>query len=191
MKKGLSFTLTLVVVGVILLMTALSVITLGGSSINAFFETIGGEQEEAVQQNAIAEACQEKMARIDRNYCNYYIQSHQYVDGSTGDGPPSGSSYTHPDISGYSDYNNEAGDEWQEVADSTACQEANTQRTAEPRGYDAAANDADGYAYDETASSRGCSWVEGYSEVPTVNVQGQTYDCVQEGVIDDVRCPAQ
>ncbi len=177
MKKGLSFTLTLVVVGVILLMTALSVITLGGSSINAFFETISGEQDEAVRQNAIAEACREKMDRVDRNYCNYYVKTATYTEGGS----------TSNWFAAYSDYMNETDDTW---TDSRDC--GDYQRAQDPRGY-STANDGGsggGSAYDRTASEVGCPFTEHTDYTPTVNVQGQTYDCIQEGVISDARCPA-
>lgn len=174
MKKGLSFTLTLVVVGVILLMTALSVITLGGSSINQFFETIGGEQEQAVQQNAIAEACREKMERIEREYCSQYVQSATYEDADHAQSEPWN----------YQDYMNNSGDEWVDHG-SQYC--GTTQAQQEPRGYNLA--EAGESAWDETASDKGCSWVANY-ENPTVNVEGQTFDCIQEGVVDDGQCPA-
>jgi len=192
MKKGLSFTLTLVVVGVILLMTALSVITLGGSSLNQFFETFSGEREEAIQQNEIRSACQDKMQRIDREYCNAYIHSHDYVDGSDAHASGSGDN---DNIYDYSDYQNESGDEWERNPDSSAC--SDYRELSRPRGFDAAMNDETdgsasyGEAYDQTARERGCDWVQGFGENPTVEVQGQTFDCVSEGAISDTRCPAQ
>lgn len=181
MKKGLSFTLTLVVVGVILLMTALSVITLGGSSLNQFFETFSGERDQAIEQNQIREACIEKMERIDREYCGNYIKTADYRDYN----PPT-NDYRDTLISGdaYSDYMNHSNDEWQEDID---C--GDHQTTQNPRGFDAADNDE--FAYDRTASEEGCSWVEAYDTDPTVTVQGQTFDCIQEGVVSNARCPAQ
>lgn len=73
-RRGISFTLTIVVAGVILLMTALSIITLGGSSIQNFFSTISGEQQEAVTQAGVREACNDLKVTINREYCNQYVK---------------------------------------------------------------------------------------------------------------------
>lgn len=73
-RKGVSFTLTIVVTGVILLMTALSIITLGGSSIQSFFTTITGEQQEAIEQSEIRDACNDLARTINQEYCGQYVQ---------------------------------------------------------------------------------------------------------------------
>lgn len=104
-RNGISFTLTVVVAGVILIMTALSVITLGGSSISSFFSTLGGQQQEQVRQADIQQACQDRVREINRQYCDQYITPADGGDQTSGDGEPpggggapggSGCSSTHP-----------------------------------------------------------------------------------------------
>lgn len=82
-RHGVSFTLTIVVTGVILLMTALSIITLGGSSIQSFFNTLTGEQEEAVTQAEVREACSSRAREINDNYCDMYVSSCDDTDPSS------------------------------------------------------------------------------------------------------------
>lgn len=166
MKKGLSFTLTLVVVGVILLMTALSVITLGGSSIGNFFNTVNEQAADA----EIRQACNDLASDIQTSYCSQYVKTEVYEDA---DGT----------LSGSSDYQNETGDQW--VAASASCDAAQSERV--PRSYQAA--QADG-AFTETASEAGCSW-RNYQPSAIVTVNGQDYNCIDEGYINDDSCPAQ
>jgi len=73
MRKGVSFTLTMVVTGVILIMTALSIITLGGGSIQDFFGQIGSQQQEAVEENKVRDACRELVNEVNQGYCDRYV----------------------------------------------------------------------------------------------------------------------
>lgn len=62
-RKGISFTLTLVVIGVVLLMTALTVIVVGGGEISSFIQNLGetrGETEVSQQCNQIAQTIQNR-----------------------------------------------------------------------------------------------------------------------------------
>lgn len=70
-RKGISFTLTLVVIGVVLLMTALTVIVLGGGSIADFFSQVGESDLEAT----IQARCGQKANQINSNYCDMYSNS--------------------------------------------------------------------------------------------------------------------
>jgi hypothetical protein len=75
-RKGISFTLTLVVIGVVLLMTALTVIVVGGGEITDLFRTSGESQLSA----AVGEQCSKLAGSINRNYCS------MYTEGDTCDG---------------------------------------------------------------------------------------------------------
>lgn len=179
MKKGLSFTLTLVVVGVILLMTALSVITLGGSSLNSFFNTAQGQQDEAEIESAVQQRCEDMMGDIQQNYCSEYIVTAEYRDT---DGP---SHATSPQ-----DYNNAStGSEWDTGVQSCAT----TQSSRVPRSYDlASSSSGERTAYSMTASEAGCDWQQFHEPTPTVTYEGQDYSCTGEyGNIQDTTCPAQ
>lgn len=130
-RQGISFSLTIVVTGVILLMTALSLITLSGSSIQNFFATITSEQEEVVEDAEIREECQDLANQIDRNYCD------QYVTENCNDPQPTRDTDTHT----------------------------------------------------QTGTERGCELSRYAGGDFTVTVQGNEYDCQDEGHIG-LRCPA-
>lgn len=70
-KKGISFSLTMVVVGIILLLTALSVITLSGQSIGGLFDWTKSQKQSA----KIEDKCIEQARTTDDNYCSHYIQN--------------------------------------------------------------------------------------------------------------------
>ncbi len=70
-RKGISFTLTLVVIGVVLLMTALVVIVGGGGSIMDFFQRGGEGSLDA----AVSQACAQKAQQINSNYCSMYVDT--------------------------------------------------------------------------------------------------------------------
>ncbi len=70
-RKGISFTLTLVVIGVVLLMTALTVVVLGGGQISDYITGIG----EADLEAQISTQCGQLADRINNNYCSYYVYS--------------------------------------------------------------------------------------------------------------------
>lgn len=178
MKKGLSFTLTLVVVGVILLMTALSVITLGGSSLNSFFNTAGQQRDTAELESAVQQRCNDLMGQIQQNYCSQYIVTSEYSDT---DGPAYATSPQ--------DYNNAStGSEWDTGVQT--CATAQAERV--PQSYDLATSTSDRTAYGMTASEAGCDWQQFHQPTPTVTYQGQEYSCTgQYGNIQDTTCPAQ
>lgn len=135
-REGISFTLTIVVAGVILLMTALSIITLGGSSISQFFNTVNDERSDQVQELDVQEACQEKARQIERNYCSNYVNT----AGNTPD-----------------------------------CGNFQSTRTTD---------------YTRTATSAGCDWTANAGISTTVQVQGSTFDCIDEGYLGST-CPAR
>jgi hypothetical protein len=67
-RKGISFTLTLVVIGVVLLMTALTVIVVGGGEITNLFNILG----ESSLSASVSEECSKLADSINRNYCSHY-----------------------------------------------------------------------------------------------------------------------
>ncbi len=79
-RKGISFTLTLVVVGVVLLMTALTVIVLGGGSVADFFQ----QSTEGSLDAAVSQACAQKAQQINNNYCDMYTNADSGGDGGDG-----------------------------------------------------------------------------------------------------------
>ncbi|MDY6766393.1 MAG: hypothetical protein SVW77_03420 [Candidatus Nanohaloarchaea archaeon] len=74
-RRGVSFTMTVVVVAVLLLGTALSILTLSGTSISGFFDQIRSERRETVRETTVRRECRELARRIDRQYCNQYVES--------------------------------------------------------------------------------------------------------------------
>lgn len=74
MRKGMSFTLTVVVVGVILMTTALTIITLGGASLGDFFNTITGQGEQQAQERQVQQACDDVIQRIQTRYCDAWVE---------------------------------------------------------------------------------------------------------------------
>lgn len=211
-RKGISFTLTIVVAGVILLMTALSVITLGGSSISSFFGTAGEQQTEALIENA----CNDKARQIQQNYCDEYIATAQISHDETGgSGEPSGETpcdngeEDHPTSAEEGCSSNGGGDNALEESDdsysisrSVDCSETQPNRKIPPQdpSPDGAGYYEDGgggaYYYERTASEESCDWqgnAEGFvggSVDPTVTVEGDEYNCLEEGYLQP-SCPVQ
>ncbi|MFB6294574.1 MAG: hypothetical protein ABEI97_02335 [Candidatus Nanohaloarchaea archaeon] len=190
-RNGISFTLTIVVAGVILLMTALSIITLGGSSISQFFQTVGGEQEEQVRDADIREACNQLKQEINTNYCDRYVKTAEYSDCN---------GFTQPQTD---DYMNETGDsqgnlpshcsqadQWTEITGTGRCSADAVRSSRQVKSAGAAGSGA----YEETASEAQCNWNNNYfglGQGPVVEVQGNEYNCVEEGYITSETCPAE
>lgn len=186
-RKGLSFTLTLVVVGVVLLMTALTVVTLGGSSLSNFFGFFEQKGDEAATQAEIREACNQLKQRINTQYCDLYVQTATYnecngwVTTDTGERAPA-------------DYMNETTnnayctgsqlDQWNEDVD---CGNTNDNR----RGTNQQTAIEGGPAFERTARNEQCNWQDEYESNPVVTVKGDTYNCLDEGYIQSPECPAQ
>ncbi|MDY6770560.1 MAG: hypothetical protein SV186_01235 [Candidatus Nanohaloarchaea archaeon] len=72
-RKGISFTLTMVVVGVILFITAVSIITLSGGTLQSFFNWAGQAQGETQQTAAVREACYNLADDANQEYCQMYV----------------------------------------------------------------------------------------------------------------------
>jgi len=181
MKKGLSFTLTLVVVGVILLMTALSVITLGGSSLNSFFNTAGDQRDSAQIDAEVRQRCEDLMADIQTNYCSQYVHTATYQDDT--DLAGTGQAQT------IANYDNNTAD-WESAAlpDCSSYQGDRLTRT-----FDLANRTSrdQRQVYEQTAGDAGCDWREYYQPTPTVTYQGTQYSCLDRGGVQDTSCPAQ
>lgn len=149
-RQGLSFTLTLVVVGVVLLMTALTVIVLGGANLGDFFGDTGERQ--LAQQ--VAQECSSLADQIDNNYCNYY------VDTDSGSGPSDycGDIRRSP-TSNYETPAAQAGCDWMDAANGrNGMADTRAQESVE----DLLVENDDG------------------DRRPIVTVRGNEYDCLQE-----------
>lgn len=186
-RKGLSFTLTLVVVGVVLLMTALTVVTLGGSSLSNFFGFFQDKGEQAATDAQIRDACNQLKQRINNQYCDLYVQTASYnecngwVTTDTGDRDSN-------------DYMNETtnnayctGSQLDQWNDDVDCTRTNDNRLGTNQRTAVDGNDA----YERSASNERCNWQNNYESNPTVNVEGDTYNCLDEGYIQSAECPAQ
>lgn len=193
-RRGLSFSLTLVVVGVILLITAVSVITLTDQGLGGFFSGVGDQQDQRIQDFEIQQACNDLKDRINTQYCDRYIKTAQYLDGDDADGNPTGdpsySNYQRPNESwARDDYMDHSSDTWEAVPTSQACGgDVVTRRYTE--GF-LASYENDGEAYGSTASEAACNWVDQSGFDPNVNIQGNEFNCVERGHISSRTCPAQ
>ncbi len=96
MRKGISFTLTIIIVGVVLLTAALTLVTIFGSGIGSIFGTATDTGEQA----AIRNACNNVVRQIDSQICEAYV-------GPVGD--ITDLSRTRNPSAGYEDTCNEAG----------------------------------------------------------------------------------
>lgn len=182
-RKGISFTLTLVVIGVVLLMTALTVIVLGGGEIGGFLQRGGG----ALTSGSIQQGCSNLAEKIDNNYCSWYARLPT-------DGEPNCADVNRESTGPYEvqvsnvpcnfiDAANSGGEiEVTEGAPAAVNLQAvltNEQTLVNPtdssRGYDIN-NDGEGGADAEQYR-------------PVVEVGGTLYDCIQEDQMDSL-CPA-
>lgn len=190
-RTGLSFSLTMVVAGVVLMMTALSVIALSGSSLGNWFEWAGGQQSSTVEEADIRAACQDLIQQINQDYCQKYVD-HTYPNSAPDNagqcGPNNDGRFCG---SGPYDYDDT---EW-------TAQCGSVQRQQVPRSLERA-NQSNPSAYDRTATEVGCSWKDHYNDLPGFNnrpmVTVQTpdgtskqFNCLNKGYILETTCPAQ
>ncbi len=205
-RKGISFTLTIVVAGVILLMTALSVITLGGSSISDFFGTAGEQQTQAL----VEQACSDKANQIQDNYCSQYVltATGQHSEGtecvnSEEDDPTAEESCDSGSAGSTLDPSDDSYSLNRGVSQQESCGDTALRRSVPPNNptqdggkpiYDDGGSDAQ--YYEDTASDIGCEWEGNADEFvggqidPTVTVDGNEYNCVTQGHISST-CPVQ
>lgn len=193
-RKGLSFTLTLVVVGVVLLMTALTVVTLGGSSLSNFFGFFEQKGDEAATDAQIRDACNQLKQRINTQYCDLYVKTSEYrecngwVEDDRGNrvsedymnettDNPDGMSCTGTDLDG-----------WYDASD---CGLTNDNRLGENQQTALGGTADPTPAYTQTASNQQCDWQNEYENNPVVTVEGDTYNCLDQGYIQSSTCPAQ
>lgn len=205
-RKGISFTLTIVVAGVILLMTALSIITLGGSSISSFFGTAGEQQTEAL----VEQACNDKARQIQQNYCDQYVATgqveHEETGGTEASGTCENTDEDHPaneETDCSSGGSIDDSDDHYSLISGVECGETSPSRVIPPNSggtdgvnyYEDGMRDGD-YYFERTASVESCSWegnAEGFagSEIePTVTVEGSEYNCLNKGYLQP-SCPVQ
>ncbi len=201
-RRGLSFSLTLVVVGVVLLMTALSLITLSGTSLSEWFDTIMGRQQATVDQAAVERACNDLRDRINREYCEQYVAA-------TYNAPSGASTCTTPDDapSDYPTYQLCGGVGYDETRWSSDCA-GSLSRTSRAATQERANNSDDDPAYMQSATQAGCSWksdwnggdvLSGFQNNPIVEVQTEDgveeVDCTSSNYggpyITATSCPAQ
>lgn len=69
MKKGISFTLTIIITAVVLMTAALTLVTLFGSSVGSFFGTVSDTSTDA----RIKQECSAVLREIDREVCSGYV----------------------------------------------------------------------------------------------------------------------
>lgn len=193
-RRGLSFSLTLVVIGVVLLITAVTVITMTESGIGGFFDSIGGETDDTIEDYEIEQACNDLRESINTQYCDRYIMTAQYLDGDDENGDaadePAYSNFQRPNESwARDDYMDHSSDTWQEVPSGQGCGgELRTRRYTE--GF-LAAYDNNGEAYGSTAAEAACNWVDQSDFDPNVNIEGSEFNCVERNHINSRVCPAQ
>lgn len=70
----------MVVVGVILFVTAVSVITLGGGALQSFFNWAGQTQQSSNIDAQVQQACNDLVDEINRNYCDIYVAEGDCAD---------------------------------------------------------------------------------------------------------------
>lgn len=73
MRKGISFTLTIIITAVVLMTAALTLVTLFGSSIGNFFGTVSGTGVEA----SIKQRCSSRMQRVSDKCSEYYNEDEE------------------------------------------------------------------------------------------------------------------
>lgn len=173
-RKGISFTLTLVVIGVVLLMTALTVIVLGGANIGGFLER-GGE---AATEGSVEQACNDLARQISNRYCGQYVHN----DGSTEERcsrvqRQSSVNYQATASSVRCNYITAAnGDETSSAARQLQNVLRNEENTVNPETGE--------IGYDINGEGGADEWL------PIVTVQGTPHDCVAENYLTPT-CPVQ
>jgi len=193
-RRGLSFSLTLVVVGVILLITAVSVITLTGSGLGGFFDGIGNQQDQTIDDYRIQQACNDVKDQVNTQYCDQHIQTAEYLDGDDQDDNPTGNpsygNFQRPNESwARDDYMDHSSDTWQAVPTEQGCGgDLRSRRYVE--GF-LAAFENDGAAHESTATEAACNWAQRSDFSPTVTIEGSEFNCIDEGHITSRVCPAQ
>lgn len=153
MRNGLSYSMTIVIVGVILITTAYSVITLSQGGIGTFFEGIGGQQDDRVEAYQIRQACKEVREDVEQSYCSEYVETAEY-----------------------------GGSSWTNNVDCSDTQQRRQMKPDNPEQGDK--------EYGRTATSAQCDWTQNYRD-SDVTVQGNDYNCIEEGFIESSVCPVQ
>jgi len=71
MRKGISFTLTIIITAVVLMTAALTLVTLFGSSVGSFFGAVSDTSTDA----RIKQECSSVLRQIDREVCSKYVST--------------------------------------------------------------------------------------------------------------------
>lgn len=195
-RKGISFTLTIVVVGVILLMTSLSIITLGGSSLSEFFSVLSSKQGTTAQCNDVAKKaqtyCEKKIVSeaevtwTESSGDLYYNSTDSYSWGSTTydcSDTESGTVLTGPSIDA------SKSDPAQNVFYDLSSASIGDSHPASSGGNSSTVTASVGY--ERSASENNCDWTEHSPVDNTVTVDGDEIDCIEEGYVNGPSCPAQ
>ncbi|MFB6199331.1 MAG: hypothetical protein ABEJ83_00505 [Candidatus Nanohaloarchaea archaeon] len=185
MRRGISFTLTVVVVGMILILTALSIITLGGSQISQYFNVVGSEQSAAA-------ACHD-VEMAAHNYCSGYTAHKVRVN--------------HTDSNGNGEY--DTGDRYYVVDEENRCGETSGSRkpgdslsqvyfremgVSDGTSISNPPSDVTGWTtngYLQTASDSRCDWTQHSPVDETVVVNGDEINCVESGYVRSTTCPVR
>jgi hypothetical protein len=198
-RKAISFTMTLVVTGLVLVATAAIVMTFSSSGITDFFNTIGGQQESNVEEFKVQQACSELKEEINTNYCDRYMPAYR-TDVTSADytGCSVGGSWNFCSEAHYFDNggNNYGPSATFWVVDSQNCAPS-TSDTSTSRSLpsleianDSSTDQLSDEVFIETGTQLSCSWREGGFD-PNVEVEGQTFNCLEENYIQSDACPVQ
>lgn len=185
-QKGLSMTMTMVILGVILLLTALTVITMSGSQLSQYFNVIGLEQGTASSCHDVAQQAQA--------YCNSYIPHQENINWSDDDGdgkydtednfkvPESGDECVsksdvrgqrQPGLSPAEKFKDSENIEWGEEGPEDGFEETGLIKNG----------------YEVTATEKNCKWTDDGGLDPVVVVEGEEKNCIEQGKIRGPRCP--
>ena len=91
MRKGISFTLTIIITAVVLMTAALTLVTLFGSSVGSFFGTISETGVDA----RVRQKCSTVVRRVNDRCSDYYATADTIEDGSETQ-PGDSSSFRNP-----------------------------------------------------------------------------------------------
>ncbi len=212
-RQGMSFTMAIVVSGLVLVATAAVVISFSGSGISDFFNTVDNEQESNVEEYKVQQACSDLKEEINSNYCELYMpvrftaqdsEDLGYDLGSQcGDGSGDGVADDDFNFCQRDHYRDEGGDSYGPsstfwVVDESNCADASrTSRSrvlpsSVPWDYknETTTSGLSDEVFVKTATELSCNWRQGGFD-PNVEVEGQTFNCIEENYIQSDACPAE
>lgn len=198
--------MAIVVSGLVLVATAAVVISFSGAGISDFFNTIGGQQESNVEDFKVQQACSDLKQEITTGYCELYMPATFTAQSSLDLGEScsgSGVSNGNYNFCERDHYRNNGGDNYGPsatfwVVDESNCVDASqaSQSRSLPSGvaWDHKNETTTSGPSDEVFIKSGrelsCNWRQGGFD-PNVEVEGRTFNCIQENYIQSDTCPVQ